>query len=159
MARNAKSPTGESGVSTPANRRRDNVPAIGEATQWKPGQSGNPAGRPKSTTAMKQMFATLTDDAFEIISLRAQLARMKLRVAVDVINDPNATPEQKLEALAIADSIGLGTVQEILDRGHGKPQQKVEMTSADVFADMTPEEKLNYIIENTPKVLAGLKGE
>jgi len=35
-------------------------PAIGKSTQWKPGQSGNPSGRPKQTKfdeALKQVLA------------------------------------------------------------------------------------------------------
>lgn len=158
MAKKSKAPSVNAGGQPRSNRGQANVPTVGEATRWKPGQSGNPAGRPRSSTQMKQQAASMTDGAMRILALQQQIAERRLQAVVDILDDPNATPEQKLEALAMATNVGLDTAREILDRGHGKPQQKVEMTSADVFADMTPEEKLAYIIENTPKVLAGLKG-
>ena len=44
----------------PENRRKTGVPC-GEATRWKPGQSGNPGGRPKRTP--------LSDACREVLAL------------------------------------------------------------------------------------------
>jgi hypothetical protein len=70
--------------------------------RFKKGQSGNPGGRPKIFTEVKQAAREHTEAAIETL--------------VSVMDDENATASARVAA-AVA----------ILDRGWGKPGQMVEM--------------------------------
>lgn len=50
-------------------------PDVGKATQWKPGQSGNPNGARKSDLA-KKMFEELFEEEYVVVK-RAVLGRLK----------------------------------------------------------------------------------
>jgi hypothetical protein len=90
------------------------------------GQSGNPGGRPKRPG---------TIEARRIVADAKTAARELTQEAIDtlaaVMNDPKAPPAARVSAATA-----------ILDRGHGKPTQAVEMSgpnggpieSADVSA-------------------------
>ena len=82
----------------PIRRKCGPVPGQRHSGQFKPGQSGNPSGRPKKTATMK---------AFE------QLCREEAEAALDTIkkimDDPSASHSARLSA-----------AREILDRGQGK---------------------------------------
>lgn len=95
----------------PGSRQR-----TGNKTSFKPGQSGNPSGRPKKTP--EQL------DALEAI--RA-LAPQAPAVLMDVMNNPSAPPAARLKA-----------VEMILDRTYGKPDMavKVEDPKSDVLRDI-----------------------
>ena len=81
-------------------RRRGN-----NGNGFKPGQSGNPSGRPKKTP--EQL------DALEAI--RA-LAPQASAVLMDVMSNPSAPPAARLKA-----------VEMILDRTYGKPDMAVTL--------------------------------
>lgn len=103
-------------------------PRTDQLKPWKPGQSGNPAGRPRSTTEMKQRAAASTENALEVFELTVQLAAARLRWAVGVLNNPDAPPEDVQAALLVSmQKPGHDAAQHLLDRGHGKPQQKLEV--------------------------------
>ena len=95
----------------PGNRQR-----TGNKTSFKPGQSGNPSGRPKKTQEQQ--------DALEAI--RA-LAPQAPAVLMDVMNNPSAPPAARLKA-----------VEMILDRTYGKPDMAVtvEDPKNDVLQDI-----------------------
>ncbi len=69
---------------------------------WKPGQSGNPGGRPKAIGHVRDLARELTDDAIQTLAT--------------VMHDPKAPPGARVAA-AVA----------ILDRGWGKPTQGVTL--------------------------------
>jgi hypothetical protein len=81
-----------------------------KSTRWKPGQSGNPAGRPKSITLSE--------------ALRLELAKAS----------PEGDGEQTYaEAIAaiLCQTAATGNIlaaKEIADRTEGKPKQAVDMT-------------------------------
>lgn len=122
-----------------------------------PGVSGNPAGRPRSTTEMKQQAAQSTDMA---LALKRKVAELQLKLAdmhATRAEDPSLTPEQRIEALTAAmksiDNVGLGAAQSLLDRGHGKPQQKVEVDSRGVLDEMDDDEVAVFIGTVGPRVV------
>ena len=84
----------------PANKRTTGreIVALGEASRWKPGQSGNPSGRPKNNK--------------------------KLITALAEIVDPNELAG-RLYALAL--SMDLGAIKYIYDRIAGMPTQHHEL--------------------------------
>ena len=77
----------------------------GELKPWKPGQSGNPTGRPKGVA---RVFRESTDPA--------QAAEAILAIA----HDPKAKPLEKLAAW-----------RELLDRGYGKAPAFAAIEGAD----------------------------
>jgi len=94
---------------------------------WKPGQSGNPGGRPRTR--------------FLVEAIR--------RIAAE----PNdASGRTKAEALAerlwkIAFKGSLAAMREIMDRAEGKPEQSINVTQLQApFADKT-DEQLRHFVE------------
>lgn len=124
---------------------------------WKPGQSGNPAGRPRSTVEMKQRAAASTDDVMEILELRKRASLARLRSAVAVLEDPRSTLEQRAEADRLLSAADFDVADRLLDRGHGKPQQKVEIDTTSILDEMSEEEQDAYLIELTQKRIAQIE--
>lgn len=118
---------------TPENRRKTGSAApVGEATRWKPGQSGNPGGRPKT--------APLSQACRELL-------------AAPVPDDP----EGHTYAEAIAEMLGkkaiegdIRAAQEIADRAEGRARQSIEIQNAalrEAFDRMSSEEMEAYARE------------
>ena len=84
----------------------------GKGKPFKPGQSGNPAGRPKQTPEQR--------DALQMIRALAPDAADKL---VEILNDPKASPAVKVQCIQI-----------ILERTYGKPDAHIELTQPDFTA-------------------------
>ena len=78
----------------PANRTR-----TGNKTSFKPGQSGNPKGRPKQTKEQKDALAMIRDMAPEAVE--------RLR---EIIRDPKVKAEAQIKAIEI-----------VLERTYGRP--------------------------------------
>jgi len=82
-------------------------------TQFKPGQSGNPAGKPKGSLN----FST------------------KFKIAIDKLGKKNKITGDELEEQIIQMAIkkaregDLGFYRDVMDRVYGKPQQSVDHTS------------------------------
>ncbi len=117
----------------PQNKRKTGFrgpsPDVGKPTQWKKGESGNPAGRPKSKTL---------SDAY----------RNKLEERVP--NDPEGRTWAELIAEAQVRDAVRGNVQaarEIADRTEGRARQAIEFedtTMAKAFERMTTQELEAY---------------
>lgn len=101
-------------VKQSANRQK-----TGNSTSFKPGQSGNPSGRPKKTQEQK--------DALEAIR---SLAPEASTVLLTVMNDPKAPPAARLKA-----------VEMVLDRTYGKPDMQVTVDDPknDTISDIRAE--------------------
>ena len=122
--------------SMPENRHKTGFrgpdPMVGEATQFKPGHSGNPSGRPK--------MAHLSHACRELL-------------AAPVPDDP----EGRTYAQAIAETLAqkalagdIRAAQEIADRAEGRARQSVEIQSVEVrdaFERMSGEELDAYARE------------
>lgn len=124
---------------------------------WPKGVSGNPAGRPRSTTEMKQQAASHTDTALKLKSMVTELQLKQAIIYAEMSEDPRLTVDERLEALNKAiksiDSVGLGAAQSLLDRGHGKPQQKVEIDSRTALDEMDDDEVAVFIGKVGPQVV------
>ena len=88
----------------PGNRQRS-----GNATSFKPGQSGNPNGRPKQTAEQKDALQAIRD-----------LAPEAARVLHNMLTDTEAPAAQRLKAAEM-----------VLERAYGKPEAKVEVSAPD----------------------------
>lgn len=111
----------------PQNRRKTGARRTpnNEATRWRPGQSGNPGGRPK-TASLSQAY------------------RQKLDSLVP------GDKEGRTYAQAIADELAeralagdIRAAQELADRAEGRPRQSIEIENAglrDAFGKMNREE-------------------
>jgi len=100
-----------------------------EATRWKPGQSGNPGGRPKRTP--------LIDACREVLREPVPgdpTGRIYARAIAD-----------KLAAMALAGDIR--AAQELADRAEGKPRQTIDIGNAalkEAYERMSEEESIAY---------------
>jgi hypothetical protein len=99
-------------------------------TRWKPGQSGNPAGRPKASAGQREAKALAKEHTAAAIATLAE-----------ILKDKKATASARVAAATA-----------ILDRGHGKPLQQVEIGEAGVFSDMSDEELEAWIDDATVKL-------
>lgn len=94
---------------------RDVLRAFQEAsvdTRWRPGQSGNPAGRPKEPDD-----ATLTEWLIHVLGKKG--AKELAENLIAIAKSPGVSPTK------------LAAIQYIYDRIEGKPRQAVHTTSHD----------------------------
>lgn len=161
MPRKPKPPTvavsGES-VKPIAAKSDGKAKRMANLTPWPPGVSGNPSGRPRSTIEMKQQAAAYTDSAMKLKGMVTELQLKQASIYAERANDPSLTVDERLEMLNKAiksiDGVGLGAAQSLLDRGHGKPQQKVEVDHRTVIDEMDDDEVGVFIGTMGPQVVA-----
>jgi hypothetical protein len=94
------------------------------STSFKPGVSGNPGGRPRrpDTIAARQIFVTVKAAA------RA-LTQEAIDTLAGVMRDGKAPPAARIAAATA-----------LLDRGHGRPSQAVELNVGCDLARLTDDE-------------------
>ena len=103
---------------------RDDTPTgPKEPHRWKPGQSGNPNGRPKIVGELRDLARERTAEALETL--------------LSVMTNTEAPAAARVSAAA-----------HILDRGYGKPQQSIVNTIRDARR-LTDAELYAYIIETS----------
>lgn len=101
---------------------------------WKPGQSGNPNGRPKNlvTTVIKELEdqgATPTN-ATSIRALFLTLIGMRISDLQTLVQDDRQPAIVRITAGKILDKDGFYHILRILDRALGKPTQPIEQTGS-----------------------------
>lgn len=96
------------------------------STSFKPGQSGNPGGKPKLAPTVRQALA-------DAKALAQPLAAEAIGTLSQVMTNPKTPPAARVSA-AIA----------ILDRGYGKPPQAIDATLT-VFDRMTDAEQRHLL--------------
>lgn len=100
--------------------------------QFKPGQSGNPTGRPKGQTELKRLARSYTMEAM-----------MKL---VNIMQNEEAP---------FADQRGAAV--EILNRGWGKPLQQVETGRPGDFSDLADAELDAFILDKASQFVEDIR--
>ncbi len=91
------------------------------STSFKPGVSGNPGGRPKTpqTIAARRIFA-------DVKALARECAPEAISTLKSVMLDAKSPPAARI-----------GAATAILDRGYGKPNQTVDVTSIIAALDLS----------------------
>jgi hypothetical protein len=98
-------------------------------TKFKPGESGNPNGRPrKYVSILKEQGYKLS----EINDTLMALLSMDIQELKEVFENPKATVLEKAVAGAIRRAIEKGSlynIETIITRAMGKPKEQVDVTS------------------------------
>ncbi len=79
-------------------------------TKWKPGQSGNPAGRPKGCVGLAGYVREHTHDGKKLVNLLVRIAECE----TESLDKHKVTLDHRLEAIRI-----------LLNRGFGRPVEQV----------------------------------
>lgn len=107
---------------------------------FKPGQSGNPNGRPR------KYVSTLRDQGYKLSEINdciQVMMAMTIEELKEAFENPNATVLEKTIAAAIKRSIEKGSlysIETLLSRVYGKPKESVDM---DIQGEVTVTMNLN----------------
>ena len=123
---------------TTANNQRDNL------SPWKPGQSGNPSGRPRGTRDLAGYVLETTDGGKELVDALVSLARgIMSNVAVQggsrPRKDQQVRPADQLEAIEM-----------LLERGFGRSPQQIDIAHSVTDRPLAhlSDETLDALVEN-----------
>ena len=100
---------------TTANNTNNNL------SPWKPGQSGNPSGRPRGTRDLAGYVLETTDGGKELVDALVCLAR---GVMPNVVVQEGSRP-RKEQQVRPADQ--LKAIEMLLDRGFGRSPQQLDI--------------------------------
>jgi hypothetical protein len=102
----------------------------GKINQWEKGESGNPKGRPKKPVL------TMKVEGYKLAEINDTIQMMVGMTAGDLLKvweNPKATILERTIASALRKSIekgNLDSVETLLNRVYGKPNEKVDITTA-----------------------------
>ena len=130
---------------TTANSSENNL------SPWKPGQSGNPSGRPKGTRDPAGYVLETTDGEKDLVDALVSIARgFMLNVPVQEGSRP-----RKDQQVRPADQ--LNAIEMLLDRGFGRSPQQLDIAhsvSDRPFANLS-DETLMLLVENARQLEEG----
>ena len=118
---------------------------------WKPGQSGNPTGRPRGTRDLAGYVLESTDAGRELIDALVCLARGVLpNVAM-----PEGSRSRKDQQVRPADQ--LKAIEMLLDRGFGRSPQQLDIAHSvsDRPLEHLSDETLRLLVENARQLKEG----
>jgi hypothetical protein len=110
-------------MATPA-IRQESGNGLGAATRWKPGQSGNPKGRPKGIA--KQARDLINDEPERLLT-----------ILLDVAEDPKAKPPERIAA-----------INAYLDRAYGKAPQHAPVEGGDPLDRDQLDERIGSLVDD-----------
>ena len=111
-------------------------------TPWKPGQSGNPSGRPKGTRDLAGYVLETTDGGKELVDALVSIAR---GVMPNVPVQEGSRP-RKDQQVRPADQ--LKAIEMLLDRGFGRSPQQLDI------AHSVTDRPLEHLSDETLRLLA-----
>jgi len=129
---------------TTANNANNNLP-------WKPGQSGNPSGRPKGTRDLAGYVLESTGGGRELVNALLSIAR---GVMPNVPVQEGSRP-RKDQQVRPADQ--LKAIEMLLDRGFGRSPQQLDIAHSVTdrpFANLS-DETLQLLVENARQLEEG----
>ena len=111
---------------------------------WKPGQSGNPSGRPRGTRDLAGYVLETTDGGKELVDALVSIAR---GVMPDVPVQEGSRP-RKDQQVRPADQ--LKAIEMLLDRGFGRSPQQFDIAHSvtDRPLEHLSDETLRLLVEN-----------
>ena len=118
---------------------------------WKPGQSGNPSGRPKGTRDLAGYVLETTDGGKEMVDALVSITRGVMpNVAVQEGSRP-----RKDQQVRPADQ--LKTIEMLLDRGFGRSPQQLDIAHSvsDRPLEHLSDETLRPLVETARQVKEG----
>jgi len=120
-----------------------------EPYRWKPGQSGNPKGRPIGSTELTQKAQSVAEMAFNVLEMTARFQYRRLQKALDVAEDPGSTLDDVEKAAKVVEKakMGLEACKAILERAHGKVPQKVELDTHQFLDTMSDARLEQYMVD------------
>ena len=116
---------------------------INNLSPWKPGQSGNPSGRPKGTRDLAGYVLETTDGGKELVDALLSIVR---GVVPHVAAQEGSRP-RKDQQVRPADQ--LKAIEMLLDRGFGRSPQQLDIAhnvSSRPFANLS-DETLRLLVE------------
>ena len=111
---------------------------------WKPGQSGNPSGRPRGTRDLAGYVLETTDGGKELVDALVSIARGVMpNVAVQ-----NGSRPRKDQQVRPADQ--LKAIEMLLDRGFGRSPQQLDIAHSvsDRPLEHLSDETLRLLVES-----------
>ena len=132
-------------MTTTANNTNNNL------SPWKPGQSGNPRGRPKGTRDLAGYVLETTDGGKELVDALLSLARG----IVPNVAAQEGSRARKDQQVRPADQ--LKAIEMLLDRGFGRSPQQLDIAhnvSDRPFANLS-DEMLMLLVENAEQLEEG----
>ena len=118
---------------------------------WKPGQSGNPSGRPRGTRDLAGYVLETTDGGKELVDALVSLAR---GIMPNVPMQKGSRP-RKDQQVRPADQ--LKAIEMLLDRGFGRSPQQLDIAhsvSSRPLAHLS-DETLQLLVENARQLEEG----
>ena len=97
--------------------------------RWKPGESGNPKGRPKKPVLQMKVEGYKLAEINDTIQAMCSMDLSQLK---QIWDNPKATVLEKTIAAALRKSIekgNLDSIETLMNRVYGKPNEKLDITT------------------------------